>query len=60
MQNSYRLEVELVGVPVGFDHAEVVQDGGEPPDARPDRPAQAQPHGVGDLCSQVFGGLAHE
>ena len=60
MQDADRLEVELVGAPVGFDHAEVVQDVGEPSDARPDRPAQAQPHGVGDLCSQVVGRLAQE
>ena len=40
MQHPDRLEVELVRVPVGFEHPEVVQDGGEPSGARPDRPAQ--------------------
>ena len=60
MQDSDRLEVELVGVPVGFDHAEVVQDGGKPSGAGPDRPAQAQPHGVGNLCSQLLDRLAEQ
>ncbi|MDQ6821534.1 MAG: hypothetical protein M3076_14575 [Actinomycetota bacterium] len=60
MQDPDRLEVELVRVHVGFDHAEVVKDIGEPAGARPDRPPQAQPHGVRDLCPQVFGWLAEE
>ncbi len=46
MQDADRLEVELVGVPVRLGHAKVVQDGGEPPCASPDRPAQPQPDGV--------------
>jgi hypothetical protein len=60
MQDPDRLEVELVRVPFGFCHAQVVEHVGEPSDAHPDLPAQAQPHGVGDLCAQVAGGLADE
>ena len=60
MQYPDRLEVEAVGAQVGFGHAQVAQDVGEPTDARPDRPAQAQPHGVGDLRAQVLGRLAEE
>jgi hypothetical protein len=60
MQDSDRLEVELVGAQVGVGHAEVVQDTGEPSDARPRRPAEAHPDGVGELRSQVLGRLAEE
>ena len=60
MEDADRLEVELVGVLVGLGDAELVEDAGEPSDARPDRLAEPQPHGVGDLLAQVLGRLAHE
>ena len=60
MQDPDRLQIELVGAQVGFGHAQVAQDVGEPSDARPHRPAQTQPHGVGDLRMQVLGRLAEQ
>lgn len=60
MQDSDRLEVELVGEQVGLGHAQVVQDTGEPSDACPRRPAEAHPHGVGELDSQALGRLAKQ
>ncbi len=60
MQDPDRLQVEIVGAQFGFRHAEFVEDVDEPSDARPERSAQPQPHGVGDLCSQVVDGLAQQ
>ena len=60
MQDADRLKVKLVGTQVGVGDAQVAQDAGQPSDARPRLPAQTQPHGVGELCSQGLDRLTKE